>query len=528
MLTSFRKITCSALAAWAIGLISVDALVIRGYTPSKHDRIFNTSSTPSLNPDFIHAGIDLTGVGWHTAVQSRQLTMVSPLHFIGARHYRPGIGATLRFVANDGNFRDFTVASQTTITNDSDDISDLFIGTLTAPIATTQGIRHLPYLNLSLQDGFRPYRNYLGKTTMVLGKTTRGANGRIDIIQDRIIEGVSTKMITWSYDTNSGDADDSYLESGDSGSPVFVEQDGVAAIVATHSGVSGPDSNGIITNISSFTPHYVDKLNIVMEAQGYHMTKAIPGNTILNLNHQLPSGPFRAGHPIPINLTIENTGGTLAENIKVKNSFSLPVTNTSTHGTEWFDESGATTANTRRATLTSSGSSTCQITVTPTTPGIYQHQTTYFSDQSSLVSETFSVSVIESFLSWANGLTDQTSQGDDDQDNISNLLEYAFGGDPTTNSQTFPSTSIPLLPTHTRTDNTFSLTYLRRTDYQTRALNYAIHSSTSLETDSWSDASSLVSQTTVTPLTSDFEQVTLNLSPTTTPQFFCIEVTLSE
>lgn len=502
--------------------------MIRGYTPTRHDRFTNFTTTPSFNPTFMHSALDLTGVGWDTGNQARQLTMVSPIHFIGANHYRPGIGATLQFLSSDGTIQSYTVANQSTITSDAGDATDLFIGTLNTPIPSDAGITYHPYLNLRKKNGINPYGNYINQNTIFLGKTARGTRGVIDSIQNRTVGTVTNKMLIMRYDLDSGGIDDAYLESGDSGSPVFIEQDGLAAIVGTNSGISGPDSNNIMSSVCSFIPHYVDNINAIMATQGYHLAKAIPGNTSLTLSRQLPSAPYRAGHPLTIDLTLNNTGDTLAENVKLRNAFSLTVTDSTTRGSGWLDESNPSAPQSRRASLSTSAFTTCQITITPTTLGTYQHQVSYFSDQSSTQNQTFNFDVIESFVSWTTNLSDKTSEGDDDQDLINNLLEYAFGGDPITNSQHFPGTTTPLLPSHVITENTIRITHLRRTDYTTKALNYRLTSSSTLADGSWEDATSLISQITVTPINPEFEQVTLEFPLTSAPKFFRIEVTLSE
>ncbi len=117
-----------------LGSTALHALVMRVYDPAQHDRFTGFPSAPVHNPTFMHAALNIFGVGWHTGNTASQLTMVSPLHFVGANHYKPGVGATIRFVASDGAIKNYTVASQVAITNDGGVPSDLFYGTLTSPI----------------------------------------------------------------------------------------------------------------------------------------------------------------------------------------------------------------------------------------------------------------------------------------------------------------------------------------------------------------------------------------------------------
>lgn len=511
------------VALWlTVSVPSTQALVIDTYIPSRHDRFSGFPAAPVHNPSFMYAGLNLTGVGWDTSNPSRQLTMVSPRHFLGAYHYKPAIGATIRFLSSGGTVRNYTVASITPITHDTGQNSDLFIGTLSNSIAPGDGIDFHPYLNL------RREQNYLRKTLVMLGKTARGGSQTVDSITSIMIPGKinTTKALTSYSSFSSAGPDDAYFESGDSGSPSFIVNNNIAAIVGTHSAVASGSSSA--TNYDAFVPYYADKLNTIMEAHGYHMTKAIPGTTTLTLNHQILPDILRAGHPITIDLTIYNTGSIPGENIKLISLSPTGKSVSSTADAGWFDESSATVTRVRRAELTPSSATTHSINLTIPEPGTASHQVTYSCDQSSPTIENFSIDVIESFISWGNDLTNKNTTGDDDTDHISNLLEYAFGGDPAVPSQYHPGTSIHLLPTFAKSGGTYNISHIRRTDHITRALSYQLTSSTSLKNGSWNDASSAISHRTITPINTDFELVTLHLSTSGTEEFYRIKVTLDE
>ena len=67
--------------------------------------------------------------------------------------------------------------------------------------------------------------------------------------------------------------------------------------------------------------------------------------------------------------------------------------------------------------------------------------------------------------SWSANLIDQSATGDDDKDGIINLLEYAFGGDPTTASLQMNGGNTRLFPHYERIgDNMHTLSYIRRKD----------------------------------------------------------------
>lgn len=498
----------------------VSALVIRQYNANRHNRFTGYPSNPVINPQFLFASHDFSGVGWNTSNTNFQYTLVSPMHFVGANHIKPGIGHNLRFVATDGTIRNYTVAATVPIKNAMGQNSDLFIGRLTVPIASSDNVSFHPYLNLNNDAA------YVGEDVMFFGKPARAGTQTITQITYSQSSGTNqTRTLRTIYNPFFGDDDDAHLEVGDSGSPVFIDHNGIAAIVGTHSLVG---NNGVITNHSNFVPFYADKLNTVMATHGYHMTKAIPGSTNLLISRQIPATTIRAGHAFDIHLTINNTGNTRADNLKLSNTFPAGSVVNSTSGTNWFDQSSPTQIEARRASLNQSGSTVYSMNLMIPTPGTHPHAATALSNQSSSTTANFNIEVIGSFLSFAANLANSSTTGDDDRDGIINLLEYVFGGDPTLSSQLHPGTSIPLLPVFTQNGSSFRISYLRRKDYVQRAISYDLESSGTMADGSWGNASSLITNTTVSSINSDFEQVTYDLSGAANEQFFRINVSLNE
>ena len=520
-------LTCTSL-----GVAASQALVLRTFDATRHLRFLGFPSNPTHNTQFLHSAYDFTGVGWLTTNTQRQLTMVSPLHYVGANHVRVGVGSTLRFLSSDGVIRDYTVASETTIPNDAGNNSDLFVGTLTAAITESDNIRFYPYLNLSSNSNYNAYRN---QPLIILGRTVLGGSGVSSSI--KTVSSTTTQptlTITSTYIVASGSADDSYYQSGDSGGPVFINQGGIPAIVGTNSlvGSSTDSSNNVVsfTNFANFIPHYIDDLNNVMEVNGYRMTKAIPGSTTLTLTHTPPPSPIRAGHSFNIQLNLANTGSTMAENIRLNSTFPNNSVVTSTSGSPWFDQPFVNTAtsSSRSASINPSSTSDYSITLTIPDPGSYDQSVTYSSDQSSAMSQVFNLDVIESFLSWTNTLTDGSPTGDDDQDGINNLLEYAFGGNPANSSQLVDGDSTPLLPSYSSSNGVHTISYVRRKDYVQRALDYQLTSSTTLGGGSFSDASTLINTSNTTSINDELELVSYTLTQSGTKRFFRIEVSLNE
>lgn len=505
-------------------------LVVRVYDASRHSRFLNFPSNPTHNPQFLHAAFDLTGVGWDNANSARQLTLVSPMHFVGANHYKPGVGATIKFLSSGGMVRSYTVADQTAVNNDSGQASDLFIGKLSQPVSPSDEVGYHPYLNLGNES------QYLNKDVILLGKSARGAVQTTSTLTDMSSGSTnSTRVVSMVYRTSGFflDDDEARYESGDSGSPVFISQGGTAAIIGTNS-LLGTVQDPITGEISSyvcyanFVPHYADKLNAVMEADGYRMTKAIPGSTTLVLEHQVQAGVVRAGYPFTIDLTVSNTGGTLAENLRLNNSFPNGTTVGSATGTGWFDESTATDIKARKAKLESASATTYSVSLTIPEAGTAQHQVTFSCDQFSVTTETFNIEVVGSFLSFASGLADPSETGDDDLDGIINLLEYVFGGDPRSNSRFLPASTTHLLPVIGKDNGAFSISYIRRTDHVQRAITYALETSGTMGSGTWTDATPFITGTTVSPINAGLEKVTHGLSGVTTSRFFRVKVDVDE
>ena len=534
-LTHHSRYLASILTCCVLGAGSSEALELRTFDADKHLRFLNFPSSPSHNNNFIHSSFDLSGVGWITSDTRRQHAMVSPIHFVGAYHFRPSIGSTLRFLSSDGVIKNSTVTSTINVPNNDGTASDLFIGTINEAITEGDNIAFHPYLNLSSEA------SYVNQSIIVLGRTVLGGNGTIDTIKDAPATALNdSRVLAFKYSVTSGDDDDCFFEVGDSGSPVFVDQNGVAAIVGTNSLVATLDS-GDILNLSNFIPTYVDELNTIMENSGYRMTKAIPGTTNLSLTHTPPTSIIRAGHNLTLQLTLENTGQSpgggpptasddTAENIRLTSTFDNDVNTASTAGTLWFDQSDSASnvASTRRATISNNDTTPLSITFIPENSGLQNYTISHSSDQSSPISQTFSINVIDSFLSSFGDLVDPSPSGDDDQDGIPNLLEYAFGGNPTNSSRQTADGSTPLLPTFSGTAGNNSISYVRRKDFIERAITYQVTSSTDLTNNSFVDATSFITTTNTSSINSELELVTHTLSSSEAKRFFRVEVELNE
>ena len=513
---------------------------IRVFSNETHNRFLNFPATPTHNTSFLFSNYDLTGVGWLNSDVRRQLTMVSPIHYVGANHFRPNltIPQSINFLDANNQIISRSIDSQLAILNENNTETDLLLGKLSSAISQSDGIAFHPYLNL-------PSGSFTGNDLITLGSDgpantgPRGGSGRAfgEFTAGNIMDEVDlftedfspTRMLGWLYENSAGGDNDSFLEVGDSGSPAFVDNNGVAAIVGVNSLIS-TTSNGDTVNFATLLPHYADTINSIMAQDGYHLTKANPGSTTLDLQRTPPNDIIRAGHDFTVLLEVDNVrtrglfaSNQTADNIKLENTFSTSVLVPSTTGNGWFDESTDATTRARRAFITNDSSAAYNMVINIPTPGTTVQEVTYWADQFTAVSESFDIEVIDSFISWGSGLADATPSGDDDLDNISNLLEYAFGGDANSTSQTLPNSTTKLLPVYDGNQ----LTYHRRLDRVQKALTYEVTTSTTLD-GQWVDATSHITASTITSIGNGLESVTLQLTSPDALRFFRVEVTLNE
>lgn len=269
------------------GLIAIPAhgLSIRVYDPARHDRFSSGyPGSPAVNTNFHADYYDFSGVGWNAADPNQSFTLISPKHFVGANHFKPGIGATVTFQARDGALRSFTVVNLYNITNTAGQNTDLFLGELNREVVPCDDITFYPILNAGSEA------NYVGKELLVYGKTARVGKGNINAFQDfggdPITGGAginNTRAYNFSYLNATGSPDDCHAEGGDSGSPSFVATNGELFVVGVHTAILTTALT--VATFDTFVPHYLDQIGGILGQQGFH--PATSANEVFWLCYQL-------------------------------------------------------------------------------------------------------------------------------------------------------------------------------------------------------------------------------------------------
>ncbi|MCP5521919.1 MAG: hypothetical protein H7A46_10280 [Verrucomicrobiales bacterium] len=255
------------------------AMVIDGFTQATNDRFEN-------DPAFIGIARDWSGVGMTDTATPRWLTMISPNVFLSATHYHPAGGASVTFYATN----DPTGASVTRTVNSGEQIgiSDLWIGTINAPLgvaytyyeyatetiaSSAQFASSVYYEEVAYMVGRSPtdYSAYPATQDMAMG------NNMLDVWFPKESTGLDVDALGATRD-NDGDANyqtyEAYLQSGDSGGPLFVEDAGapgglrLVGINWFNLSVGGPPS----TYYNGFS--YVG--NYSTEIQAYLTANSVP------------------------------------------------------------------------------------------------------------------------------------------------------------------------------------------------------------------------------------------------------------
>jgi hypothetical protein len=316
-----------------------------------HDQI------PRINPDFSPPAALFLGIGWpaHPTDWTRQMALISPVHFVGATHYPLGSDWRIAFLCADGKQHSAGIQSQVPIINKQGQATDLMLCTLTAALPPESGVRPFSVFGLSDEAACRGEEILVCGTLVKTGKMKIG--GFTTLTNDPGFD--TTRFAYFDYHRGTAKAGDCNYQGGDSGSPAFIMVAGSPVLIGTASG-QDPLPDGVSRNYINFLPAYLSELDLLMEKQGYHVRRHDPvaANIDLTVSATGPLQPMRAGN---ISFDIRNTSKEAAHNLALKLTFSTAPS--IVEGSGWICEAASPLVwNCRRGGL--SGGAQASVTAT--------------------------------------------------------------------------------------------------------------------------------------------------------------------
>jgi len=256
-----RRLAVLALAAlWCS--TSRAATILRSYASREHDRFYT-----GTDKDLVAAGYDLSGVGrtGSEGTGAYWATLISDSYFLSANHYHPGTNDVVTFWETnnktDGS-HSYNVDGGTRIGG-----TDIWVGWFEEGTVVDSAIVRYPVADLPAES------DWLNQILFNYGKDHRLGRNVVDSIQD-YTEGSSSGRTVWfDYDNNdtpSIGGDETFLQSGDSGSSSFLAYNGELTVAGIHWSITDffDETNEGESSIDTFVPHYIDEINAVLAARG--------------------------------------------------------------------------------------------------------------------------------------------------------------------------------------------------------------------------------------------------------------------
>lgn len=495
-----------AIPAILACLGSAAAIEVRGYTPVAHDRFLGFPSNPTVNPgqDFSH--LDLSGIGWFEKFRDIQFALISRQHVLFASHFAGVVDPVdeIRFLSGQGTQVVRLVPTEVVVDR-AGVATDLILFTLDSPIDESEGVLPLPILDsndpliLPGVDLGVCGRNPSGTTSRfpVIGKAklveVLTEDLELDVGGDEIID-FTTKALQFDYLFDSGLSGECHYVGGDSGSPIFVEKNGVATLFGIHSAINpileeefeeGVDPEQIgWQNFDSFVPEYAAELNAMMAPMGYRVRPVdAPSTSLAGVNSVVQTSPRRS-RPLDLEFQLSNDGANLTGNLEVEFHFDAGAEPDSVSAPGWVTYGAGAKWTLRKATMSPAESATL-VASWSVAPGAESLEPTIVWRSDTVAEESIQpvIMLAPSFDDWAADLTEGGQNDDPDRDLLVNLLEYALGGDPESGVMVFTDGG-PLQPVLERDGNQFSFSFPERSDKVIRGLSYALEFSSDLS--AWS------------------------------------------
>jgi len=485
---------------------------------------------PHVNPNFtLFPSSKLLGIGWPEDGQdwTRQIALVSPRHAVYATHYALNPAWKINYLGSDGLQHQIAIESQTPIINTQGQQTDLMLVTFTTPM-TSAGVKPFKVLNLANEAA------YQSKPLLVCGSFVTAGTTKIDgfttLSNDPGFD--TTRFLYFNFDNSATTASDPVhtccVTPGDSGGPVIVMENGEPAIVGI---ISSYDDLAPATRRSyaSSLPAYLPQLDTLMEAKGFHMSRFYPAATAVAMQTSA-TGALRPGQAGSATIQASNTGAATAHNLTLKVTFSSAPTSVS--GTGWIcEQASATVWNCRRGGLVNGmqGTLTASWNSIPNATDL-RISTDKSYDGGPPDTTNDILPILQSYTSWVQGASDTAQNADPDKDGVSNLLEYAFGGAPSTPSPLSIYGHL-LTPQVEKSGNRLLMKYPHRTDAAARGITEAIQYATSLTSVAWdttAPSSTTILSAPFSPPSPGFEQVTVSVPVDEAKKFVRLKISLAE
>lgn len=247
------------------------ALVVAGLDDSTfYNRFgsgtFPTDPTATTDPDFIFAGLDLSGIGWRTASTSFGVTLITPRNFVTAAHVAPAVGASLSFLGTDDLVHTYTVAAISTLQFSAGVATDIAVGTLVETVTAADHVTYYPTLLLPTAASYVDLTVVLYGAGGNMGYNSIDQLGVADMLPFGGGNGVADSVVTvMDYVGLTAEAQ---AQGGDSGSPTFAIVNGYQlALVGVHSAInSAPPPQ---ETYDSFLPSFYSQINAITAESGY-------------------------------------------------------------------------------------------------------------------------------------------------------------------------------------------------------------------------------------------------------------------
>lgn len=267
-----RFFHCCLLLLLTGGAVSVRALTITNYDPAVHDRFasgFPSAPLDNLNPGYIGAGLDISGVGWSTTTyvssSFKAFALLSPRHFLTAQHYETTSNnlRTQGIRIKDANNVVRRVDGVTGVTglgyglfleaaNGQQDY-DLGIGALADPIAPNSEFSRLAVLDLNSGSSTDSPSAYSALPFFLYGRSgTSTGSPRIAATTPDLVTAVNSDPKQDIIRTTHADA---AFVSGDSGAPAvhaWLNPNGLEELSVLGVNTAVDNTNGF--NFVSFLP----------------------------------------------------------------------------------------------------------------------------------------------------------------------------------------------------------------------------------------------------------------------------------